>query len=200
MAQPQTTQAMMPPTFSFDVDEALHPWNMAPKQWLTKHNKDWDGLATGNVVFDPQGRVLVVQRAAHDSMQNKWEIPGGAADDEDPTLFHGAARELWEETGLIAKRFTHIVSEGPGTEPGQVFPNSTHTKTWCRFSFIVEAESCEDVKLNSNEHQDYTWATEDQIRTQKIGERELPITRVAMQSLILEAFRLRKENTKPASL
>jgi 8-oxo-dGTP pyrophosphatase MutT (NUDIX family) len=29
-------------------------------------------------------------------MPNKWELPGGAVDDDDPTILHAAARELAE--------------------------------------------------------------------------------------------------------
>ncbi|KIW68763.1 hypothetical protein PV04_04685 [Phialophora macrospora] len=198
MSPSQPTQHGSPPTFDFEIDDSLTPWNLPAKAWLTKHGKHWDGLATGSIVFNAQGQILIIQRASHDSMPNKWEIPGGAADEEDPTLFHSAARELWEEAGLIAKRFTHIVTEGPDREPGQVFTNRTGTRTFCRFSFQVEVEGCEHVRLDPMEHQDYLWATEDEIREQKTGDRELPITNSGVTSLILEAFRLRGQMAKAA--
>lgn len=198
MSQSKPTPPNLPPAFDFEIDDSLTPWNLPGREWITKHNKHWDGLATGCIIFDPHGKVLVIQRASHDSMPNRWEVPGGAADEEDPTLFHGAARELWEEAGLIAKRFTRIVTEGPDREPGQVFPNSTGTRIFCRFSFIVEVESCEHVQIDPTEHQDYVWATEDEIRAQRIGDRELPVTNSRMLSLILEAFRLNRETAKAA--
>ena len=171
---------------------------MPAKNWLIEHRRDkeWDGLATANVVFNADGKVLLIQRADHDSMPNRWEIPGGAVDDEDPTILHGAARELWEESGLVAKRFTHVVTEGPDREPGQVFPNSTKTKTWCRFSFHVEVERCDVVKVDPHEHQDFVWASERDILEQKIGDRKLAITRESMTALILEAFRLRRKKAE----
>ncbi|KAK3905468.1 hypothetical protein C8A05DRAFT_41586 [Staphylotrichum tortipilum] len=61
------------------------------------------GAATGALVFSRatgQDRVLLIQRAAHDSMPLRWEVPGGACDLEDETMLHGLARELWEEAGL----------------------------------------------------------------------------------------------------
>lgn len=168
---------------------------MPVKDWLSQNQKDnqFDGLATGNIVFNPDGRVLVIQRAAHDSLPNKWEFPGGAADDEDPTVFHAAARELWEESGLVAKRFTHVVTQGPDKEPLETFRNRLRTKLFVRFTFHVEVESCDDVKLDPNEHQDYAWASEEDIRQQKIDGKEMPITRWTVQALFLEAFRLRKK-------
>lgn len=182
---------------NFSVDESLEPWNMPVKDWLTQNQKDnqYDGLATGNIVFNPGGKALMIQRAATDSLPNKWEFPGGAADDEDPTIFHAAARELWEESGLIAKRFTHIITQGPDKEPGETFQNRLRTKIFIRFTFHVEVESCDDVKLDPNEHQNYVWASEDEVRQQKIDGRDISITRWTVQALFLEAFRLRKKRS-----
>ena len=127
-------------------------------------------------------------------MPNRWEVPGGACDEDDPTILHGAARELWEEAGLVAKRFTHLVTDSPDPEIEQVFPNSTRTKTWCRFTFHVEVENCDTVKVDPDEHQDFVWASEEEVRQQKIGERELAITHDGVVRLILGVFGLGREN------
>jgi 8-oxo-dGTP pyrophosphatase MutT (NUDIX family) len=202
MAQPVPSQERLapPPTFHFEVDGGLTEWNVPAKEWLTRNRENirerqlkLDGLATGNIVFNPEGRVLIIQRASNDSMPNRWEIPGGAVDDEDPTILYGAAREMWEESGLVAKRFSHLVTEGPEGRDLQVFPNSKETRWFCRFTFDVEVESYSYVRLDPTEHQDFAWASEEEIRAQKIGNRELPITNKAMLSLILESFRLKKE-------
>jgi len=178
---------------AFTVDDTLKTWSIPAKDWLIKNQKDkeWDGLATASVVFNPDGKVLIVQRARHDSMPNKWELPGGGVDDSDATVLHAAARELWEEAGLSATRFTHVVTGGPNCGPGDVFPNSTKTKMWCRFAFHVEVDSCHPVRLDPHEHQDFLWASEEEIRNQRIGGREISITRESVRALILEAFRLR---------
>lgn len=186
-----TTHAIQPDKLaipSFEIDDSLQSWNMPAEDWLSKNQKPCDVLVTSCVVFNPLGQVLLVQRASHDWMPDKWEIPGGAADDEDTTLFTAAARELREEAGLVATRFSHPVPEGPGQEPGQIF--TIGTKTWCRFCFIVEVEDCDSVRLDPNEHQDYVWATAEEVRLQKIGDREIPITTEQMSRMILEAFRL----------
>lgn len=62
------------------------------------------GICVGASVFDDAGRLLLVQRAPHDSYPLLWEVPGGAIDAEDESVLHGLARELWEETGLRARR------------------------------------------------------------------------------------------------
>jgi 8-oxo-dGTP diphosphatase len=46
------------------------------------------------------GRVLLVRRAAWDSMPGLWELPGGKIDGDEPVL-EALARELDEETGLM---------------------------------------------------------------------------------------------------
>ena len=182
----------------FTLDDCLSPWNVPEREYLIKHNKqnEWDGLATASVVFNSAGKVLLIQRAATDSMPNRWELPGGAVDDDDATILHGAARELVEESGLMAKRFTHLVAEGQGQhfDQGQTFPNSTKTKIWCRFTFHVEVENCDQVKLDPNEHQDFAWVSEDEVRDGQVDTRDLQITREAVTALILKAFRSRTAN------
>ncbi|KAL6809543.1 NUDIX hydrolase domain-like protein [Trichoderma camerunense] len=200
ISPPQESSAS-PPKFIFDIDDSLGEWNVPVQQWLDTHKVQLeqrqiklDRIATGCVVVNPEGKVLLIQRASHDSMPNRWEIPGGAADDSDPTILHGAARELWEETRLVAKRFVRPVPEGPEERDLRVFPNSTKTLWLCRFSFEVEVESASQVTLDANEHQDFVWASEDEVRAQKIGDRDIPITHESARSVILESFRLRNVN------
>ena len=192
MTEPlQPNQASQLPTPKFIIDPSLEPWNITSQTWLTAHQTPYDGLATGTIVFNnTTNKILLLQRAAHDSMPNKWEIPGGAVDDDDPSILHGAARELWEEAGLVAVRFTHVVGQG------QVFMNSRRTRTFCRFAFVAEVEDLDGVRLDPNEHQDWLWAGREEVEGQRVGEREVPITNGGMRELILEAFRLRDERGK----
>ncbi|KZZ99483.1 NUDIX hydrolase domain-like protein [Moelleriella libera RCEF 2490] len=80
-----------------------------------------------------QKRVLLVQRAAHDSWPLRWEPPGGAVDAADASILHGCARELWEETGLRAVHFARLVGK-PG---GEALLNSKRTRTFGKFLFVV---------------------------------------------------------------
>lgn len=180
-----------PPEFNFTFDPSVTGWNMTAPSWLTTNNKTWHALAAGAIVFDRQDRLLLLQRAPHDSMPNKWETPGGAIDDADPTVLHGCARELWEESGLVAARINHIVTEGPDLAPGTVFTNRTGKRFFCKFSFDVEVQQG-DVKLDPNEHQDHLWVTEEEARAERVGERAIPLTGEQMRRLVAEAFRLRK--------
>ena len=175
---------------NFSFDDALAAWNTPAREWLTKNEKHWDGLATANLVFDRVGRLLLLQRAAHDSMPNRWEIPGGAVDDDDPSILYGAARELWEESGLAAQRFTALVTTETraGEVPGFVFTNRHGTRFFCRFTFVVDVESYDAVKLDPNEHQDFVWATEDEVRAEKMGDRVITITNKLTKEHMLEGF------------
>jgi hypothetical protein len=92
----------LPSPLNFNVgnDPALSQFNVSPVQWLETYRASepvhrLDGVCTGVVVFDRQDRILLLQRASHDSMPNRWEIPGGGVDAEDETILHGAVRELW---------------------------------------------------------------------------------------------------------
>jgi 8-oxo-dGTP diphosphatase len=51
-------------------------------------------------LVESSGRVLLVRRAAWDSMPGLWELPGGKIDGAEPVL-EALARELDEETGLM---------------------------------------------------------------------------------------------------
>jgi 8-oxo-dGTP pyrophosphatase MutT (NUDIX family) len=190
-----STPTKPPPEFKFTHDLSLEPYNKTMRQWLFDNDKHWDGLTTGALVFNPQNKILLVQRAATDSMPNKWEIPGGSVDEEDPSLLHACARELWEEAGLVAARFKHPVRDTPGGDDlGSVFTNRHGTRIYSRFSFEVEVEDWECLKLDPAEHQDYLWVTEDEARAGRVGDREIVITSRRMRSFILEGFRLRLGN------
>jgi 8-oxo-dGTP pyrophosphatase MutT (NUDIX family) len=56
------------------------------------------------------GRVLLVRRAVWDTMPGAWELPGGKVD-PDESVEAGLARELFEETRLVAGRCA-LRSEG----------------------------------------------------------------------------------------
>jgi 8-oxo-dGTP pyrophosphatase MutT (NUDIX family) len=123
-------------------------------------------------------------------MPNLWEIPGGACDFEDESILHGIAREVWEESGLKVTALKRQI----GPTDGQVFFTAKGLKI-CKFTFEVEVESVEVVKLDPNEHQRYLWVSEEECRSHRV-EREgaivgIKFTRPAQEDMVLEGFRLR---------
>jgi 8-oxo-dGTP diphosphatase len=58
-------------------------------------------VGVGAVVFDDEGRVLLVERGKPPSL-GLWSIPGGRLEPRE-TLAQAVAREVLEETGLIVE-------------------------------------------------------------------------------------------------
>lgn len=58
-------------------------------------------VAVGGIVFDPEGRVLLVERAKPPGV-GQWSVPGGRLEGNE-TLAQAVAREVREETGLVVE-------------------------------------------------------------------------------------------------
>ncbi|PHH74086.1 hypothetical protein CDD82_5106 [Ophiocordyceps australis] len=174
----------------FTFDDSLAQYNVPVKTWLSSSptRPPLDAMATSTLIFN-NDKVLLVQRASTDSMPDQWEAPGGAVDAQDQSILHGAAREMREETGLVAKHFVCRVTLGPGRDEMDVFYNSTATLRICRLGLLVEAESCDAVELDAREHQAHVWASEQQVVEQAMGTMTTP----SMQALVVEAFCLRRQ-------
>jgi 8-oxo-dGTP diphosphatase len=69
------------------------------------------GVGAAAVVRDRQGRVLLIRRAEGSSRAGLWSIPAGFVD-HDEEVRAAAARELTEETGLVAQigEVLHVAS------------------------------------------------------------------------------------------
>lgn len=168
---PSTTHLSIPAKAYLSQDQSEH----APKF-----------LATGTIVFSAS-RILLLQRAPGDSMPNLWETPGGACDTDDKTILHAAARELWEETKLVA------TSVGPMI--GQYTFKTGSGKSVRKLNFVVQVERQNDhgdsdfeVRLRLDEHQDFLWATEEEVRLSKVGNVEIQFTKPQQQAVVLDAF------------
>ncbi len=73
-------------------------------------------IAVDCVVFDPDGRLLLIRRK-NPPFQGQYALPGGYVDYGEATE-RAAARELAEETGLAAKRVKLIgVYSDPQRDP-----------------------------------------------------------------------------------
>ncbi|KAK4167706.1 NUDIX hydrolase domain-like protein [Cladorrhinum sp. PSN259] len=214
-----------PPTpFSFTFSPSLSPFNIPLAQYLPTRLKNLAALkygATGALVFSRHpstpdtDRILLLQRAPNDSMPLRWEIPGGACDDEDETVLHGLARELWEESGLVLTNVVRVVGEDVFfTRSGRLVE---------KVSFEVEVEGGggggkdgggpPEVKLDPVEHVKFLWADEGECRDGKVkvkvgngvekgkgggeeGEEkvmEIEFTTKEQRDVILRGFKLRRE-------
>jgi 8-oxo-dGTP pyrophosphatase MutT (NUDIX family) len=104
------------------------------------------------------------------------------------------ARELFEEAGLVAKSFERKVGRD------YVFP--VRRLRIEKFTFIVEVERMDVVRLDPNEHQNYLWATEEECRRMGLGDlpkravkagSEGEFTFPKQKEIVLEGFKVRKE-------
>ncbi|KUJ13790.1 uncharacterized protein LY89DRAFT_784656 [Mollisia scopiformis] len=184
-----------PATLSSNTATTLSPFSIPVRDYL-KLNPSMHHIVAAALVFSPSTpyRILIVQRAANDFMPNCWEIPGGSCD-LDESILAAAARELQEESGLVATKVVQQV--------GQLGVWLDKEKLWCKYSFEVEVERGE-VKLDEEEHQAFFWATEEECREGVVvrdgKSTKLEWTRGGSQlATILEGFRLRSQRSEAES-
>lgn len=186
----RTTSTDPNPKFAFSFDDTLKEFTVPVKSYLDKH-PEYDALATGSLVFHTPSRtdsprLLIQKRSAHDSMPGRWEIPGGGCDLDDESILHGAVRELWEESGLVAAS----VKASVGGE--QVFFSRRGMRI-TKVNFEVEVDGGRGekppvVKLDPNEHEAYLWVTEEEARAGRQGEVEVRFTTRGQEEVIWEGF------------
>ncbi|KAI0436610.1 NUDIX hydrolase domain-like protein [Xylaria telfairii] len=201
LARPQTVQrcvgrikmAAIPPAASdsaptlFTSDLSVASFNVPLGTYL-ESSPALQGVCVGAFVFDDADRLLLVQRAPHDSYPLQWEVPGGTIDAEDKSVLHGLVRELWEETGLWARGVSGLVGKG--------YTFLTRRPLCvCKYSFVVDVEAF-DVKLDANEHAAFLWVTEDEAKARKCGDVSLVYTTKNQEDAILESFRIERAKTK----
>ncbi|XXG98192.1 hypothetical protein Hte_004513 [Hypoxylon texense] len=191
------TETKVPPVLNFQADAAVSSFDESHQGYLAKHpDRLYGYVATGAIVFDTSDlsapRILLVQRAANDSMPNRWEVPGGGCDDEDRSILYAVARELREETGLETKRILRLVGDP------DVF-SSRSGKKICKFNFLVEAATNDrggfDVTLDAKEHQRFIWATREDVETKKSAEIDLDFTTKELEDTIMAAFEEIEKNS-----
>ncbi|KAK8873509.1 NUDIX hydrolase domain-like protein [Apiospora arundinis] len=176
----------------------------------------------------PVPRVLLVQRALTDSCPGIWEAPGGTCDDKvDRTVVEAAARELAEETGLVARAALGCVGtekvrggwrtivtflmeiESPPQQQQQREQGSNAVATAVAAEeAVAEGPSPSLKSLNSavildpKEHGDFVWATEEEVRQDQAQGRHLKWRPGnGQKDRVLEGFRMaaemRQKNWKP---
>lgn len=186
----------------FHIDPSVAHFNVLFEVYLNQlqnSRPELGGLATGAIIFSnhmhnhQQQRVLLVQRAPHDSMPNKWEIAGGAVDGGE-TILGGLVREVREEVGLRVIRVRGLVrmADDDGLQGGDVF-RTTRGRHVAKYTFVVDVDDASKVKLDPNEHQNYVWATEHECRGKQVArgadaQLQLQFTTPAQEEAILKAF------------
>ena len=159
-------------------------------------------------------RLLLLRRSSTDTaFPNLWEIPGGSVDKDDPTILHGLAREVFEETGLRLTRFVRLVGEiveWMTTEGDDGIVKEPKKISWVKLSFEIEVAEVGDlmreidghdvedvlqplpIDLDPQEHQDHAWVTEKEVRDFIEKRTGKEIVSKEQAGKMLEAFELRR--------
>jgi len=174
------------PTFNFTAHPSVSAFAVPASDYISALSSKlrYRMIATGALVFSESKKVLLVQRASHDSMPLLWETPGGACDDDDASILHSAARELWEEAGLTTVRVIGVAGEE------YVFCTRNGTMVG-KFTFVMEVDKGEEVKL-SDEHAAYVWASNEEVLAEKVGDLKIPFTTREQKDIILKGFEFQK--------
>jgi len=136
------SSATAPTPIHIHIPQSLAHLTVPLSTYLQK-NSPFTNLAVGACIFactaahqssPSQLRLLLVQRAATErGFPNLWEIPGGSAEEGDPTILHSVAREVFEETGLRLTRFVRAVGDGIQFTTGR-------QNKWMKLTFEIEVQ------------------------------------------------------------
>lgn len=119
-------------------DDVVDPEGHKIKRLLVRH----DGSAVV-LPHDGRGRILLVRQFRYPANDYLWELPAGKIDPGETPLV-AAKRELKEETGFRARKWTRIAAfyNSPGF-------SGEHTNLYLAEDLIAgEASQSEDERLN----------------------------------------------------
>ena len=102
------------------VDDVTMPDGTVKQREVVEHAE-----SAAIVALDDDGRVLLIEQYRHPFARRLTEIPAGLRDPDDADLLQTARRELREEVGLTAQRWSRLVdllpSPGISTESASIF-------------------------------------------------------------------------------
>jgi len=134
-----------------------HKWN----KFITEGERKTVGIA---ICLNDEQQFLIIRRSDIDHRAGQWTLPGGHIDDEDDSIESGTVRELQEEAGLSCspKDLIYMGTNGPKK-------HYFLTKKW---TGTVDVD-IPNPKTKQIEHDDYKWATINDIKD--IENSEIPI-------------------------
>ena len=220
----QPSSIMKP--ISIHIPQALQAFTVRLGSFLEK-NTQYDRLVCSAFIFAPAtcrhhdahagnkaktpSRLLLLRRSSTDTaFPSLWEVPGGSIDKDDPSILHGLAREVFEETGLRLTRFVSLVGEAIKWTTTEVegTVNKSNDIKWLKSSFEIEvaevggaSETEQDVEkylrslpvdLDPLEHQGCAWVTEKEVRAFYEEGTGMAIVSKEQAGKMLEAFESRK--------
>jgi len=120
------------------------------------------GLAVKTIIWDPDGRCLLLKRPPDKHFGNQWDLPGGKADPGE-TLDEAIAREGAEETAI-----TFTVDRFLGADEHEM------EKVRVILLFFEGRWQSGDVRVRPGEHTEFTWASRADLLTMAISDQLRP--------------------------
>jgi ADP-ribose pyrophosphatase len=99
-----STEITRTPIFHVTLDRAIDPGGFEIKRAIVQH-----GGSAVMMPVDDRGRILLVKQYRLPARAYLWELPAGRID-EGETALQAAKRELKEETGNTATKWTKLVT------------------------------------------------------------------------------------------
>ena len=90
------------------VDDVVMPGGSVARREVVDHDR-----AVAIVPVDDEGSVVLIEQYRHPLGRRLWELPAGLMDIEGESPATTAARELAEETGLAAEKWSVLVDLAP---------------------------------------------------------------------------------------
>lgn len=116
------------------------------------------------VCLNDKQQFLIIRRSDIDDRAGQWTLPGGHVDESDRSIEHGAIRELEEETDLVCLEEDLVYLGAPKPKKHYFY-----AKKWVGDVDV----SIPNPKTGEIEHDDFKWATIDEIKD--IDDTEIPI-------------------------
>jgi 8-oxo-dGTP pyrophosphatase MutT (NUDIX family) len=96
------------------IDEVVMPGGGTAKREVVEHDRAVAVVAVDSA--DPELPIILIEQYRHPLGRRLWELPAGLMDVENEPAQPAAARELFEETGFAAERWSVLVDVA--TSPG----------------------------------------------------------------------------------
>jgi 8-oxo-dGTP diphosphatase len=120
------------------------------------------------------GRILLLRRAAMDSLPGYWETPGGGVEPGE-SFEAGAIRELAEETGLRVLTLREIRHRtGPA-------PRGFRRRFLELAAFALDLTELPEIRLDVREHSEFQWAHPADLGRLKMTELNRSVARLGLQ-------------------
>jgi ADP-ribose pyrophosphatase len=137
--------------FTVRRDRIVSPRTRAEHDFYVLDGSDWINV----IPVTRSGSIVLVEQYRHGTREVTLEIPGGAVDAADPDPMSAARRELREETGYEAPRWTDL---------GFVHPNPAIQSNRCYTYLALDCVRVAEPRLDAAEDIAVREATRREIR------------------------------------